>query len=204
MVLAVVALCLLVAATTYASTAPVIALDAFGGGGWPARASGDSLSAELPLVAAIAIPAVSLALAWLAASPLGLLLGPLSLLSAAATLGACALLSEHGWGIGNDDPAGTFFDTGVAAITVCAIAAIACARSASAAIALWAGSRIELVPALAATAVGLLAAGALYATRAPLADDLAVALAAGLVIDLVLVRLPLSALVNRRIGSRGE
>jgi hypothetical protein len=201
-VLGLLALCaLVVPAFVYGTTAPYTALDpAFGP--WPPRAAGDSLFGELPLAAGIAAVAVALALAWLARSPLALALGPLSLLPAAAALGVCALLADAGEGFGRSDPAGTFFDTGAAAVCACAIAAISCGRSALAANAFFAGRRLELMPALAATAVGLLGAAGLYAVDLDQAGELAIGLAVGLVADVALLRLPLSVVGARWVGSR--
>jgi hypothetical protein len=196
------ALCaLVVPAFVFGTTAPYTALDpAFGP--WPPRPAVDSLFSELPLAAGIAVIAVAPALAWLARSPAALALGPLSLLPAAAALGTCALLAEWGEGFGRNDPEGTFFDTGAAAACACAIAAISCGRSALAANVLSVGRRLELTPAVAATAVGLLAAAGLYAVELDQADELAIGLAAGLVADLALLRLPLSVASARWVGSR--
>jgi hypothetical protein len=59
------------------------------------------------------------------------------------------------------------------------------------------------MPTVAATAIGVLAAAALYASGAgDQSDELAVALAGGLLADLILLRLPLRALASRWIGSR--
>ena len=191
---------LIVPAIVWGDTAPYAALDrSFG----PAqRLLDDSLFPELPLALAIAV-GVAAALALLARDPLALLLGPLSLLPAAAGAGVCALVAEQTSLIGREDAAGSFVETGSVAIAVCALAAIGCARSASAATWLSAGRRLELVPVLVATAIGVLAAGALYATDLDQARTLAVALGAGLAADLVLVRLPVLWLVNGRVGSRG-
>jgi hypothetical protein len=182
----------------YGATASQVALDAPDA---PVRSLDDSLFGFLALPGALAAGAAAVAIALLARTGLAVVLGPLSMLPAAAGLGVCAWLSESGTLIGGSDASGAFLDTGAVAIAVCALAAVACSRSASAALWFSAGRRIELRPVLAATAIGLLATGALYATRIEAAEQLAIALAAGLLADLLLLRLPLTAVVNRWVGS---
>ena len=197
---ALLALCALaVPAFVWGDTASYAALEP--GLGAPTRLSGDSLIADLPLAAAIAAGVIALALTAFTRDLRALALGPLSLLPAAAALGICALLAEQTSLIGREDAAGSFLDTGAIAVALCGVAAVSCARSASAALWLSAGRRLELVPGLLGTAVGLLAAAGLYATGVQQAEDLAVAVAAGLAADLVLVRLALHWIANARLGS---
>jgi len=190
---------LAVPALVWGETAPYAALDPDLGA--PARLSGDSLLADLPLAAAIAAGVLALALTALVRDLRALLLGPLSLLPAAAAIGICALLAEQDSLIGRQDAAGSFLDTGAIAVAVCAVAAVSCARSASTALWLSVGRRLELAPALAATAVGLLGAAGLYASGVDQAEELAVGVAAGLAADLLLVRMPLRWVANARLGS---
>lgn len=201
--LAIVALAaLVVPAFVYGGSAPFAAL---GAAASPVaeRSLDDSLFPDLATAAGIAAAVLAALLAWLGRSPLWLLLGPLSLLPAGAALGVCAFLAEHSDEIGRTDPDGSFLDTGAVAIAACTIVAISAGRSALGADAFSVGRRLELTPATASTAVGLLAAGALYlATDLDQADQLGIGLAVGLLADLVLLRLPLRAATGRWVGSR--
>jgi hypothetical protein len=83
------------------------------------------------------------------------------------------------------------------------VVAVSAGRSALAANAHSVGRRVESMPATASTAIGLLAAGALYfATDLDQAEQLGIALAVGLLADLLLLRLPLRAALGRWVGSR--
>ena len=197
---AVAALCALaVPAFVWGETAPYAALDPDLGA--TARLSRDSLLADLPPAAALTAGVLALGLTALVRDLRALLLGPLSLLPAAAAIGVCALLAEQTSLIGREDAGGSFLDTGAIAVAVCAVAAISCARSTSSALWLSVGRRFELAPALVATAVGLLGAAGLYGSGVDQAEELAVAVAAGLVADLLLVRMPLRWVANARLGS---
>jgi hypothetical protein len=166
----------------------------------PERLAGDSLFGELPAAAAIAGAVLALALAMLARRPWALLLGPVSLLPAAAGVGTCALFAEQGWFIGRDDAQGPFIDTATVAVAVAALAAIGAARSAVLALELRERRRPLLGPMAGASAAGVIAAGAMI----PVASELGIALGAGLICDFLLLRIGLWAVAIGWIGSGND
>jgi hypothetical protein len=157
----------------------------------------DSLFAELPVAAAVAGVVLALALAALMRRPWALLLGPVTLLPAAAGVGVCALFAEYGWFIGRDDAQGAFIDTATVAVAVAALAAIGAARSAALALDLRERRRPLLGPAAGGSSAGLIGAGAMI----PVASELGIALGAGLICDFLLLRVGLWAVANGWIGS---
>lgn len=191
---------LVVPAVRYGSSASYVALDSpalSAAESSPERLPGDSLFAELPLAAALAGAVLALALAALARRPWALLLGPITLLPAAASIGICALFAEHGWFIGRDDPQGAYIDTATVAIALAGLAAIGAARSAALALDLREPRRPLLGPAAGGSSAGVLAAGAMI----PVASELGIALGAGLICDFLLLRVGLWAVANGWIGS---
>jgi hypothetical protein len=191
---------LVVPAVRYGASAPYVALDSpalSAAATTPERLPGDSLFADLPAAAALASAILALALATLARRPWALLLGPITLLPAAAGVGICVLFAEHGWFIGRDDAQGPFIDSATVAVALAGLAAIGAARSAALALDLRERRRPLLGPAAGASSAGLIAAGAMI----PVAGELGIALGAGLICDFLLLRVGLWAVANGWIGS---
>jgi hypothetical protein len=113
-------------------------------------------------------------------------------------VGACAWAAEHHAGdlLGRSDGGG-YFDTTTLAVALCALAAIGAARSAALALDLRERRRPALGPAAGASLAGLLGAGAMV----PVARELGLALALGVALDFLCLRLGLWAVANGRIGS---
>ena len=181
----------------------------------PLAGVANSIFPELPTAAAIAVGIVAVIALAAAGRPAALVAAPLPALVAAAGLGVCAFVFEDGNLVSLlDFDRRPSLDTGAVAIAACALVSISTARLAAALLAarderrLGLGSAdvaeqaaaLTLAPALAATLVGVLAAGAMLATDLYPARELGLALAAGLVADLVLVRVALLAFAGRWIG----
>ncbi|MGH2951849.1 MAG: hypothetical protein ACRDKX_07390, partial [Solirubrobacterales bacterium] len=144
-----------------------------------------------------------------------LVCAPLPVLVAAAGLGACAFVFERAdlVDVLGLEPRQNL-DTAAVAIAACALVSIAAGRTLAALLVIGEERRLELTgpeaaeqaatltlaPALGATLVGMLAAGAMIATDLHPAQELGFALAVGLLLDLTLVRGPLLAFGGRWIG----
>ncbi len=195
LLLAAAALCVLALPALDGITRPLGVLSA---------APGDSLFGELVLPAAIA--AVALALVGLVHSPLALILGAVALLPAAAAAGACVFVLQQGHlATLLDWDAQAALDTGSIAVTLWAVGSICAARAAAAALGPDADPRTggtgwTLRAAAFATVVGALAAGALASTELHPARELGVAIAFGLLADLILLRVPMVAFARRWVG----
>jgi uncharacterized membrane protein YdfJ with MMPL/SSD domain len=174
-----------------------------------------SLFSDLPLVAAVAGALLGVgALAW-TRRPGSLLAVPAGLLPAAGALGACVLVFQDGHlASALDVTARDALDTGAVAALVCALAAVGAARSAAALAAIRAERRLGVAPAgaaefagaftmpavTAATVAGAAMAGALVAPDLYVAKEFGFAVAVGLVLDLLLVRVALLAALARWSG----
>jgi hypothetical protein len=180
-----------------------------------AAESAGSLFGDLPLAAAVAAVLLAIAALALARRPGALLVVPAALMPAAAGLGAGVLVFEQGhladaFDLSSSGP----LDTAAVATCVCALAAVGAARSAAALLATRAERRLgvgpdgaaELVGAstlpsvLAATIAATAFAAALLATDLYAAKEFGLAVAVGLIADLVLVRVPLLAALARWSG----
>jgi hypothetical protein len=180
-----------------------------------AIAATGSLISELPI--AVAVAAVLLAAGGLALTrrPGSLLTVPAALLPAGAGLGACVLVFEQGhladaFDLSSSGP----LDTAAVAAAICGLAAVGAARAAAAQLAVRAERRLGVGPdgaaelagaftlpaALAATIAAALLAGTLLAADLYAAKEFGFAIVAGLVLDLVLVRVPLLAALARWSG----
>jgi hypothetical protein len=175
----------------------------------------DSLFGELAVSAAIAVVAFGLVTLAATRRPAWLVSAPMPVLVAGAGIGACVFVFERA---GLADVLGfdqrDAVDTGAVAIAAGALVAIVAGRTVAALVAVRDERRLELegaevaeqvaaltlVPAVATTLVGMLAAGAMLASDLYPARELGLALSAGLLFDLVLVRVPLLAFSGRRIG----
>jgi uncharacterized membrane protein YdfJ with MMPL/SSD domain len=180
-----------------------------------AAGAAGSLFGELPLVAAVAAALLGVgALAW-TRRPGSLLAVPAGLLPAAGALGACVLVFEDGHlASALDVTARDALDTGAVAALLCALAAVGAARSAAALAATRAERRLGVAPdgaaelagaftmpaVTAATVAGAAMAGALVATDLYVAKEFGFAVAVGLVLDLLLVRVALLAALARWSG----
>lgn len=182
--------------------------------------SDQSLPPQLPLAAALA--AILLAAAFVARARTGraVLLGLASLLPAAAGIGFAVLVYDHGTlaGLLGQAEQGPL-DTGAIAIAAAALVTIAAARSAGAMDAVSEERSLDPGPAgvperaaaqalpgaIAATLIGAAAIGALAGSGIYAARELGLAVAAGLVADLLLVRAPaLVALAHWGEGGQGR
>jgi len=178
-----------------------------GGGG------GDAVFGDLPLAAGVAAVALVVVLGVLFRSRLALPVGVASLLPATAACGLCVLVFQDGHlageiGLSRQDA----LESGAAASLLVALASVSAARSASAMQAEqeaasgglqpgWAAQWIAslLVPgAIVATLIGAAATGVLAGASLYSAREFGLAVAVGLLLDLILVRLPLIAALARR------
>lgn len=190
-----------------------------GGAGAPARAksaAGDgSLFAKLALAAAISAAALALLLA-LAFSVRAIPVAIVSLLPAAAACGLCVLVFQDGHladAIGQRGQGA--LEAGAVASSLTGLVAVSATRAATALRAARAECSFGLEPALVAeataaftvpaaicaTLVGAIAAAALVGSDLYPAREFGLAVAAGLLIDLVLLRVPLVAALARWGGS---
>jgi hypothetical protein len=179
--------------------------------GAAAEAAG-SIFGDLPLAAAVAAALLALGALALTRRPGALLIVPAALLPAAAGLGACVLVFDQGHladalDLSTSGP----LDTAAVAACICALAAVGAARSVAALLASSAERRLGVGPdgaaelagaftlpaAVASTIAGVGLAGALLATDLYAAKEFGFAVAVGLVLDLVLVRVPLLAALAR-------
>jgi len=176
-------------------------------------ADGESLFGDLPAAAAVAAGLIALAVVAATWSPAGLLAAPFALLPAAAGLGVCVYLVQQGEIVGVDERG--VLDTAAVAIAAASLAAIGAARAAivldlvraqrrlgidGAGAAELAGAR-TLPGAFAAGLAGACVGAALLGSDLDAPRELGVVLAAGLIADLLLVRLPLLAILAR-VGER--
>ena len=168
-----------------------------------------SLFGDLPAAAAVAAGLVGLAVVTATWSPAGLLAAPFALLPAAAGLGVCVQLIQQGEIVGAAQRG--VLDAAAVAAAAASLAAIGAARAAivldlaraqrrlgidGAGAAELAGAR-SLPGAFAAGLAGACVGAALLGSDLDAPRELGVALAAGLVADLVLVRVPLLAVLAR-------
>lgn len=169
-------------------------------------ASAGSLFGELPLAAAIAAALLAAAIGVATRRPGALLAVPFALLPAAAGLGACVYVLDQGHLAGVIGTSGRgLLDTAAVAAAAAALVAIGAAR---AAIALHAvrterhlgvdargaaelAAGLVLPGAAAATLTGAAISAALVGSDLAVAREFGLAVAAGLLVDLVLVRVPL-------------
>ncbi len=180
-----------------------------------ASAPDPSLFGRLPLAAAISAAALALVLG-VAASPRAIPAALVSLLPAAAACGLCVLVFQEG------DLAGAIgqrsqgvLETGAVASLLTALVAISGARAVTAARAAANERALGLKPALAAetaaaftvpaailaTVVTAVATAALVGSDLYPAREFGLAVAAGVLIDLILLRVPLLAALARWGGS---
>jgi uncharacterized membrane protein YdfJ with MMPL/SSD domain len=171
-----------------------------------------SLFGDLPLAAAVAAALLALGALALTRRPGALLIVPAALLPAAAGVGACVLVFEQGHladalDLSTSGP----LDTAAVATCACALAAVGAARSAAALLATRAERRLGVGPdgaaelagaftlpaAVAATVAAVALVGALLAADLYAAKEFGFAVGVGLVLDLVLVRVPLLAALAR-------
>jgi hypothetical protein len=189
-------------------TAPRSAL---GAAGSVAETAG-SLFEELPLAAAIAAALLTLATLLVTRRPGALLVVPASLIGAAAGLGACVLVFQDGHLAELlDIVPRDALDTEAVATAACALAALGAARSAAALAASRAERRLGVgpegtaelaaaftLPGVAmATVAGVALTGALLGVDLYAAKEFGFAVAVGLLLDLLLVRVPLLAALAR-------
>lgn len=177
-----------------------------GGGG------GDSLFGDLGLAAGVSAVALlvvlGIAFSWRRALPIALA----SLLPAAAACGLCVLVFQDGHLAGAIGQTGEgALETGATASLLAALVSVSAARSASAlqasreanaggpepgSAAAWPASfllpAVILASLIAAAATGVLAGASLYAAR-----EFGLAVAVGLLLDLLLIRTPLIAALAR-------
>jgi uncharacterized membrane protein YdfJ with MMPL/SSD domain len=172
----------------------------------------DALFGDLPLAAGVSAVALAvvlgLAFRWRPALPVALV----SLLPAAAACGLCVLVFQNGHLAGAIGQAKQgALDTGAAASLLVALVSVSAARSAAALqtsreatvggmdpvwTARWGASAmvpgVILATLIAAAATGVLAGASLYAAR-----EFGLAVAVGLLLDLLLLRVPLIAALAR-------
>ncbi len=177
-----------------------------GGGG------GDALFGDLGLAAGVSALALAVVFGVAFRSRRAIPVALVSLLPAAAACGLCVLVFQDGHfaGLINQREQGAL-ETGAAAALLAALAAVSAARSAAALeaageadlgglepgpAALWTASLLVpgaiLASLIAAAATGVLSGAGLYAAR-----EFGLAVAVGLLADLVLLRLPLGAALAR-------
>jgi RND superfamily putative drug exporter len=174
---------------------------------------GDAVFGDLPLAAGVAAVALVVALGLAFRSRLALPVAIATLLPAAAACGLCVLVFQEGHladAIGLTGQGA--LENGAAASLLAAIASVCAARSAAAMQASkeataggldpgWAGQWMAslLVPgAIVATLIGAAATGVLAGATLYPAREFGLAVAVGLLLDLILVRLPLIAVLARR------
>jgi hypothetical protein len=198
-----------------------VAAPALGGATVPfaagAAGADDSLLAELPIPAAVAAAVIAIALGLASRIPRAALLAPFALVPAAAAIGATVFVFEDGnlaEPLGVSTAAGV--DTGAVAIAIASLVAIGAARATATAVVVGTQRRLGFSAAraaarageaiLAATTcaslVGALAGGALVAADVAPLQQLGLALAVGLLADLLL-RAPLIA-AAAHLGGRGR
>jgi hypothetical protein len=174
--------------------------------------AGESLFGELPLAAAIAGALLAVAAVVAVRRWGALLVAPAALLVAAAGVGAGVLVFQQGHLADLLDlDARASLDTAAVATSLCALAAVGAARGAAALAACRAERRLGVAPdgaaelagaftlpgvAAATVAAGAMA-GALVAADLYTAKEFGFAVAAGLVLDLLLIRVPLLAALAR-------
>jgi hypothetical protein len=185
----------------------------------PPAGGGGSLLADLPLAAAVAAGFVAVALVGTMRTARALLAVPFVLLPAAAGLGLCVYVLDQGHlasAIGTEGRG--VLDTGAVAAAVAALTAIGAARAAIALLVVRDERRLGIdaegaadlaaaltLPAAAAASIAGVAVGAaLLGSELAAVQELGLALGAGLLADLVLVRLPLLATLARWGPGEGE
>jgi uncharacterized membrane protein YdfJ with MMPL/SSD domain len=179
----------------------------------PAAAGAEqSLFGDLPLAAGISIAALALVLLAAFRSPRALPLAVVALLPAAAAGGLCVFVFQHGHlsSAISQERQGAI-ETGALACLAAALAAICAARCITALSAVRAEASVARAPAgaaeaataltlpatLAATLIAGAAAGVLAGSDLYSAREFGLAVAAGLVIDLIVVRPPVLAALSR-------
>jgi hypothetical protein len=177
---------------------------------------GDAVFGDLVLAAGVAVVVLVVVLGFTFRSRLALPVGVASLLPAAAACGLCVLVFQEGHladAIGLSGQGA--LESGAAGSLLVAVASVSAARSAAAMQAAreatagrldpgWAAQWTAslLVPgAIIATLIGAAATGVLAGATLYPAREFGLAVAVGLLLDLVLLRLPLIAVLARR--SRG-
>jgi hypothetical protein len=175
--------------------------------------SGDAVFGDLPLAAGVAAVALAVVLGVAFRSRLALPVGIVSLLPAAAASGLCVLVLQEGR---LASPIGLTaqgaLESGAVAALLVALASVSAARSASAMqtaqdvtsaglgpgwAAQWTTSLL-MPGAVVATLIGAAATGILAGANLYPAREFGLAVAVGLLLDLVLLRLPLIAVLARR------
>lgn len=180
----------------------------------PARETdpGGSLFDELAVAATLAGLLLVAAVGMVTRTPRGLMTVPFALLPAAAGLGACVYVLDQGHLAGAVGTAGRgVLDTAAIAAAAAALATIGAARGV---IALWAvraerrlgidpqgaaqlATGLTLPGAAGAALAGVAISGVLVGSDLAVAREFGLAIAAGLLVDLVLVRLPLLTALAR-------
>jgi MMPL family protein len=191
--------------------AAAIALTLAQGRGFPA--GGDAIFGDLPIAAGVAAVVLAVALGLVFRSRAAVPVAVVSLLPAAAACGLCVLVFQEGHltgALGLDGQGA--LENGAAASLLAALTSVSAARSASAMQAAqeatagrpepeWAAQWTAslLVPGLiVATLIGAAATGVLAGASLYPAREFGLAVAVGLLLDLVLLRLPLIAALARR------
>ena len=176
-------------------------------------AGGDAVFGDLPLAAGVSAVALVVALGVLFRSRLALAIGVMSLLPAAGACGLAVLVFQDGelaGAIGMSEQGA--IESGAAASLLVALASVSAGRSAGAMqaaqeatsgglqagwVAPWAASLLVpgaiLASLIGAAATGVLAGASLYPAR-----EFGLAVAVGLLLDLILVRVPVIAALARR------
>ncbi len=182
-----------------------------------AKASADdgSLFGRLPLAAAVSAVALALVLG-IALSPRAIPVAVVSLLPAAAACGLCVLVLQEGHLAGAIGQRGQgVLETGAVASLLTALAAISATRAVTAARAARSERALGVEPALAAetaaaftvpaaisaTLITAVATAALAGSDLYPAREFGLAIAAGVLIDLILLRVPLVAALVRWGGT---
>jgi hypothetical protein len=173
---------------------------------------GESLFDELPVVAAIAAALLAVAVMAATRRPGTLVAVPFALLPAAAGLGACVYVLDQGHLAEAMGSVGRgVVDTAAVAAAAAALAALGASRAMIALQVVRAERRLGIDPdgaaqlaaglalpgAAAASLAGAAASAALVAADLAVARELGLAVGAGLLVDLVLVRVPLLAALAR-------
>jgi MMPL family len=174
---------------------------------------GGAVFGDLPLAAGAAAVALVVVLGLAFRSRLALPVGIASLLPAAAACGLCVLTFQDGHLLGAIGLTGQgALESGAVASMLAALASVAAARSATAmeasreataggldpgGAAQWTASLL-LPGAIVATLIGAAATGVLAGASLYPAREFGLAVAVGLLLDLLLLRLPLIALLARR------